>query len=292
MGEKLTLKAPAKINLGLDVLGRRDNGYHDVRMVMQSIGLYDDVTIEKVEEPGICLEINLDFLPTDERNIAYKAAKLLMDEFAISTGVKIKLEKHIPVAAGMAGGSTNAAAVLEGMNTLFSLGLTQKELMERGVKLGADVPYCIMKGTALAEGIGEILSPLPPLPECHILIAKPDISVSTKEVYEELDSKEIPDHPEIDGILEGLKEANLEKIVSAMGNVLERVTVQKYPVIDEIKQMMKKAGAMNAMMSGSGPTVFGIFKDQETAELAQKEIQKTKIAKDICLTNVHNTRRS
>ena len=192
----------------------------------------------------------------------------------------------------MAGGSTNAAAVLEGMNTLFSLGLTQKELMERGVKLGADVPYCIMKGTALAEGIGEILSPLPPLPECHILIAKPDISVSTKEVYEELDSKEIPDHPEIDGILEGLKEANLEKIVSAMGNVLERVTVQKYPVIDEIKQKMKKAGAMNAMMSGSGPTVFGIFKDQETAELARKEIQKTKIAKDICLTNVHNTRRS
>lgn len=292
MGEKLTLKAPAKINLGLDVLGRRDNGYHDVRMVMQSIGLYDDVTIEKVEEPGICLEINLDFLPTDERNIAYKAAKLLMDEFAISTGVKIKLEKHIPVAAGMAGGSTNAAAVLEGMNTLFSLGLTQKELMERGVKLGADVPYCIMKGTALAEGIGEILSPLPPLPECHILIAKPDISVSTKEVYEELDSKEIPEHPEIDGILEGLKEANLEKIVSAMGNVLERVTVQKYPVIDEIKQVMKKAGAMNAMMSGSGPTVFGIFKDRETAELAQQEIQKTKIAKDICLTNVHNTRRS
>ena len=292
MGEKLTLKAPAKINLGLDVLGRRDNGYHDVRMVMQSIGLYDDVTIERVEEPGICLEINLDFLPTDERNIAYKAAKLLMDEFAISTGVKIKLEKHIPVAAGMAGGSTNAAAVLEGMNRLFSLGLTQKELMERGVKLGADVPYCIMKGTALAEGIGEILSPLPPLPECYILIAKPGISVSTKEVYEELDSKEIPEHPEIDGILEGLEEANLEKIVSAMGNVLERVTVQKYPVIDEIKQVMKKAGAMNAMMSGSGPTVFGIFKDQETAELAQQEIQKTKIAKDICLTNVHNTRRS
>ena len=292
MGEKLTLKAPAKINLGLDVLGRRDNGYHDVRMVMQSIGLYDDVTIEKVEEPGICLEINLDFLPTDERNIAYKAAKLLMDEFAISTGVKIKLEKHIPVAAGMAGGSTNAAAVLEGMNRLFSLGLTQKELMERGVKLGADVPYCIMKGTALAEGIGEILSPLPPLPECYILIAKPGISVSTKEVYEELDSKEIPEHPEIDGILEGLEEANLEKIVSAMGNVLERVTVQKYPVIDEIKQVMKKAGAMNAMMSGSGPTVFGIFKDRETAELTQQEIQKTKIAKDICLTNVHNTRRS
>ncbi len=292
MGDTLTLKAPAKINLGLDVLGRRDNGYHDVRMVMQSIGLYDEVTIEKLEEPGIWLEINLDYLPVDEKNIAYKAAKLLMDEFSISQGVKIKLEKNIPVAAGMAGGSTNAAAVLEGMNTLFSLGLTQKELMERGVKLGADVPYCIMKGTALAEGIGEILSPLPPLPECHILIAKPGISVSTKEVYEELDSKEIPEHPEIDGILEGLKEANLEKIVSAMGNVLERVTVQKYPVIDEIKQMMKKAGAMNAMMSGSGPTVFGIFKDQETAELAKQEIQKIKIAKDICLTNVHNTRRS
>lgn len=292
MGDTLTLKAPAKINLGLDVLGRRDNGYHDVRMVMQSIGLYDDVTLEKIEEPGIFLETNLYYLPVDEKNIAYKAAKLLMDEFSISQGVKIKLEKHIPVAAGMAGGSTNAAAVLEGMNTLFSLGLTQKELMERGVKLGADVPYCIMKGTALAEGIGEILSPLPELVQCHILIAKPGISVSTKEVYEELDSKEIPDHPDIDAIIEGLQEANLAKVVGAMGNVLERVTVQKHPVIDEIKQVMKKAGAMNAMMSGSGPTVFGIFEDPQKAELAQREIQKMNIAKDICLTSVHNTRRS
>lgn len=292
MGDTLTLKAPAKINLGLDVLGKRDNGYHEVRMVMQSIGLYDNVSLEKIEEPGIFLETNLYYLPVDEKNIAYKAAKLLRDEFSISQGVKIKLEKHIPVAAGMAGGSTNAAAVLEGMNTLFSLGLTQKELMERGVKLGADVPYCIMKGTALAEGIGEILSPLPSLPECYVLIAKPGISVSTKEVYEELDSKEIPEHPDIDGILEGLASGNLEKIVSAMGNVLERVTVQKYPVINEIKQAMKEAGAMNAMMSGSGPTVFGIFKDLETAEFAQREIQKMKIAKDICLTNVHNTRRS
>ena len=292
MGDTLTLKAPAKINLGLDVLGRRDNGYHDVRMVMQSIGLYDNVTLEKVKEPGIWLKTNLYYLPVNEKNIAYKAAKLLMDEFSIAEGVKITLEKHIPVAAGMAGGSTNAAAVLEGMNQLFALGLSQKELMERGVKLGADVPYCIMKGTALAEGIGEILSPLSGLPECHILIAKPGISVSTKAVYEELDSKEIPDHPDIDGILMGLQEGNLKKIVDSMGNVLERVTIQKYPVIDKIKQAMKDAGAMNAMMSGSGPTVFGIFEDRKMAESARRKIQKRNIAKDICLTNVHNTRRS
>ncbi len=292
MGDTLKLKALAKINLGLDVLGKRDNGYHDVRMVMQTIYLYDNVTLEKTQEPGIQLETNLFYLPVDENNIAYKAAKLLMDEFDIKEGVRITLEKHIPVAAGMAGGSTNAAAVLVGMNRLFSLGLSQNELMERGVKLGADVPYCIMRGTALAEGIGEVLTPLPPLPKCYVLIAKPGISVSTKEVYEALDSEEIPDHPDIDGILEGLENGDLEKVTSSMGNVLERVTIKKYPIIDEIKNAMKEAGAINAMMSGSGPTVFGIFTDQKTAKIAQQKIRKMKIAKDVYLANVHNVRRA
>ena len=164
MNDTVTLKALAKINLGLDVLGRRENGYHDVRMVMQTIYLYDNVTMEKTEEAGIQLECNLFYLPVDETNIAYKAAKLLMDEFDIKEGVRIVLDKHIPVAAGLAGGSANAAAVLVGMNRLFSLGLSGQELMERGVSLGADVPYCVMRGTVLAEGIGEILTPLPPLP--------------------------------------------------------------------------------------------------------------------------------
>ena len=256
--DKLELKALGKINLGLDVLGRRENGYHDVRMVMQTLYLYDNVTLQKKSAPGIEIDSNLFYLPNDEDNIAWKAAKLLIDEFDIKDGVRIHLDKHIPVAAGMAGGSSNAAAVLYGMNQMFRLGLSQKELMERGVKLGADVPYCIMRGTVLAEGIGEKLTPLPPMPKCQILIAKPPISVSTKMVYEKLDSCEIKEHPDIDGILDGLKNQDLEQVAASLGNVLEKVTVEAYPVIAQIKECMMEAGALEAMMSGSGPTVFGI----------------------------------
>lgn len=291
MNNTVTLKALAKINLGLDVLGKRENGYHDVRMVMQTIYLYDNVTMEKTEEAGIQLECNLFYLPVDESNIAYKAAKLLMDEFDIKEGVHIVLDKHIPVAAGLAGGSANAAAVLVGMNRLFSLGLTQEELMERGVSLGADVPYCVMRGTVLAEGIGEVLTPLPPLPKCCVLIAKPGISVSTKTVYEKLDSQEIEEHPDIDGILEGLKQGDLLKVASSMGNVLETVTIGDYPVIEQIKDAMKEAGALNAMMSGSGPTVFGIFDDRSKAKFAQQRIRELQIAKQVYIANVHNVRR-
>ena len=291
MNNTVALKALAKINLGLDVLGRRENGYHDVRMVMQTIYLYDNVTLEKTEETGIQLECNLFYLPVDETNIAYKAAKLLMDEFEIKEGVRIVLDKHIPVAAGLAGGSANAAAVLVGMNRLFSLGLSQEELMKRGVTLGADVPYCVMRGTVLAEGIGEILSPLPPLPKCCILIAKPGISVSTKTVYEKLDSQEITEHPDIDGILEGLDKQDLQKVASSMGNVLETVTIGDYPIIEKIKDVMKENGALNSMMSGSGPTVFGIFDDRNKARQAQQKIRELQIAKQVYVANVHNVRR-
>ena len=291
MGDIITLKALAKINLGLDVLGRRENGYHDVRMVMQTIYLYDNVTMERTDQLGIELTCNLFYLPVDETNIAYKAAKLLMDEFDILGGVRIVLDKHIPVAAGLAGGSANAAAVLVGMNRLFHLGIDQKGLMERGVLLGADVPYCVMRGTVLAEGIGEILSPLPPLPRCYVLVAKPNISVSTKTVYEKLDACEITEHPDIDGILEGLEEADIQKVASSMGNVLEQVTIQDYPVIDDIKKAMMQQGALNAMMSGSGPTVFGIFEDRKAAKEAQSAIRKMNIAKQVYLANVHNIRR-
>jgi len=291
MVDSLKLKALAKINLGLDVLGRRENGYHDVRMVMQTIYLYDNVTIQKIEKPEIQLQTNLSFLPVDENNIAYKAAKLLIEEFQIKEGVRITLEKHIPVAAGLAGGSSNAAAVLVGMNRLFELGLSEQELMERGVKLGADVPYCIMRGTALAEGIGEKLSTLPPIPKCYVLIAKPAISVSTKTVYEKLDSHEIEDHPDIDGIIEGLKNADLERVASTMGNVLERVTIEDHPIIEDIKNTMKEAGALNAMMSGSGPTVFGIFNDRKLGKQAQKLIRKKRLTRQVYLVNVHNNRR-
>lgn len=289
--KQMELKALAKINLGLDVLGRRENGYHDVRMIMQSIYLYDEVKIERTEEPGIELKSNLYFLPTGDGNIAYKAAKMLMDEFQIKEGVRITLNKHIPVAAGMAGGSTNAAAVLFGMNKMFELKLTQKELMERGVKLGADVPYCIMRGTVLAEGIGEELTTLAPMPKCFVLIAKPPISVSTKVVYEALDAKEIVEHPDIDGLMEGLEHRDLKKIAASMGNVLEDVTIPMHPVIEEIKQEMKRSGALNAMMSGSGPTVFGLFETKSAARKAQERIRKKALAKQVYVTNVHGAGR-
>ena len=289
--DRLELKALGKINLGLDVLGRRENGYHDVRMVMQTVYLYDRIIMKKSKTPGIRLETNLYYLPVNENNLAYQAAQMLMDEFHMEEGVSIQLDKHIPVAAGMAGGSSNAAAVLFGMNRMFSLGLSQKELMERGVKLGADVPYCIMRGTVLAEGIGEILTPLSPMPKCYVLIAKPAISVSTKMVYENLDSHEIEDHPDIDGILAGLKAGDLKKVAGSMGNVLERVTVDAYPVIDQIKKMMIKEGALNAMMSGSGPTVFGIFEEKATARKAADAIRDARLTKQVYVTNIHNARR-
>ena len=286
--DKMELKALGKINLGLDVLGKRPDGYHDVRMVMQTIYLYDQITITKRKESGIGLSTNLFYLPVNENNLAYRAAKLLMDEFEIRSGVDIFLEKHIPVAAG---GSSNAAAVLYGINRMFDLGLSMEELMKRGVSLGADVPYCIMRGTVLAEGIGEILTPLPPMPRCQIVVAKPPVSVSTKMVYEKIDSRRIVEHPDIDGIIEGLKEGDVTKIASRMGNVLEQVTVEEYPVIDKIKKLMNEGGAKGAMMSGSGPTVFGIFTEKSLAKKAALKIREAGLAKQVYVTNVHNARR-
>lgn len=289
--DKLELKALGKINLGLDILGRRENGYHDVRMVMQTVYLYDRVILQKKQEPGIEIKTNLNFLPVNENNIAYKAAKLLIEEFDIRGGIRITLDKHIPVAAGMAGGSSNAAAVLFGMNRIFSLGLSEEELKERGVTLGADVPYCIMRGTVLAEGIGEILTPLAPMPRCHILIAKPPVSASTKVVYEKIDAKEILEHPDIDGIIAGLGAGDIKKVAGSMGNVLEQVMLEECPVLSEIKDTMKEAGALNAMMSGSGPTVFGIFEEKRLARKAAAKIRERKLAKQVYVTNVHNAGR-
>ena len=289
--DEITLKALAKINLGLDVVRRREDGYHEVRMIMQTIHLYDLLEIQKIREPEIQIVSNLSFLPVNENNLVYKAARLLQEEFALTDGISVKLTKRIPVAAGMAGGSTDAAAMLYAMNQLYDLGLSRRELMKRGVQIGADVPYCLMRGTALAEGIGEKLTPLPPMPKCQILIAKPPISVSTKMVYEKLDSCEIKEHPDIDGILDGLKNQDLEQVAASLGNVLEKVTVEAYPVIAQIKECMMEAGALGAMMSGSGPTVFGIFRDRRTAKEAFTKVKTQNLAKQIYLANVHNVRR-
>ncbi|MCI6018001.1 MAG: 4-(cytidine 5'-diphospho)-2-C-methyl-D-erythritol kinase [Clostridiales bacterium] len=286
--DQIQLKAMAKINLGLDVIGKREDGYHELRMVMQMINLYDKISITVSREPGIRLTTNLPFLPVNENNIVCKAAKLIIDEFHLDKGVDIILEKHIPVAAGMAGGSSDGACVLYGMNKLFGLGLSKKELMTRGVRLGADVPYCILRTTALSEGIGEILTTLPPMPKCHILVAKPGISVSTKAVFGKLNVNDIRHHPDIDGIVSAIRENNLYQIAKKMENTLESVTIRDYPVIDTIKQTMAANGALGALMSGSGPTVFGLYDDEKKAKDAYCVLKQGNLAKQVFLTRPVN----
>lgn len=286
--DNISLKALAKINLGLDVVRRRDDGYHEVRMIMQTINLFDRLEIKKIKESAIKIHTNLFFLPVNENNLVYKAAKLLIDEFGIQEGVSVGLTKKIPVAAGMAGGSTDAAAMLFGMNRLFGLGLSKKQLMERGVKIGADVPYCIMRGTTLAEGIGDKLSPLPAMVKCPVLIAKPQISVSTKFVYQNLKLDDKTVHPDIDRLIEDIRNKDLKAVSDHMGNVLESVTIPNYPVISQIKEQMMDSGAVGSMMSGSGPTVFGLFDDSRTAQLAFGKIKRSGLAKQVYLTSIYN----
>lgn len=284
----MKLRAYAKINLGLDVLRRREDGYHDVKMIMQTIQMYDMLEMEKSEQPGIHLTTNLSYIPVNENNLVYKAVKLLMDQYRIEEGITISLNKFIPVAAGMAGGSSDAAAALVGVNRMFQLGLTRQHLMELGVKIGADVPYCVMRGTALAEGIGEKLTALPPMPQCYVLIGKPGISVSTKFVYTNLNLGPDTHHPDIDGMIQALQDGDLYGITDRMENVLESVTIPAYPVIETIKDHMKAHGAVNAMMSGSGPTVFGIFDDKEKAEYACEKLRESMLTKQTFLTTVFN----
>ena len=285
------LRAYGKINLSLDVTGKREDGYHEVRMIMQTVNLYDQIIMKKINDPKIYLKTNLHYLPVNEKNLVYKAAKLIKDEFNIEQGLDVKIDKRIPVAAGMAGGSSDAAAALIGMNKLFDLGLSKKDLMKRGIKLGADVPYCIMRGTALSEGIGEILTPLPPVPECFILIAKPGISVSTKFVYGNLNLSELKQHPDIDGMIDDIGKGDIYGIGDKLNNVLETVTIKKYPVIDTIKQEMIKSGALGAIMSGSGPTVFGLFDCKKQARNAFYHLKSLDIAKQVFLTDFFNKKR-
>lgn len=271
--ELMQLRAMAKINLGLDVVRRREDGYHEVRMVMQTIRMFDRVTIYRIPEREIRISSNLHFLPVNENNIAYKAARLMMEKHPIPGGVSISLQKRIPVAAGMAGGSADAAAVLYGMNRIFHMDYSLEELKAFGLKLGADVPYCLMRGTALAEGIGEKLTRLPSCPGCYVVVAKPGISVSTKFVYENLHLDEHTVHPDIDGLTKAIRAQNLKQMVPYMGNLLETVTIPAYPVIGEIKRRMLESGAMVSLMSGSGPTVFGLFDSYEMAQRAKQSLQ-------------------
>ena len=274
MKNEVEIQAYAKINLGLDVVGKLDNGYHLLRSVMQQIDLHDTVTLKKQEpEKGITFTSNSGEIPLDDTNLAYKAVKLIMAQAGLHTGVEIHLEKRIPVAAGMAGGSTDGAAVLIGMNELFRLGYDMEELKAMGVKLGADVPFCIQGGTALAEGIGEKLTVISSTPSMFFVIAKPPIFVSTKYVYENLKLGEL-EHPDTDGILASLEQKDVVAMTKRLGNVLESVTVKKYPIIDTLKNSMKEAGAIGALMSGSGPTVFGVFSSLEDSEKAEKVLKE------------------
>ena len=286
--ERVSRKAYAKINIGLDVLRRREDGYHELKMIMQTVDICDDLLFERTAQPGIVIRTDHEELPVDGNNLIYKAADLLFQEKGITEGVKITLTKRIPIAAGMAGGSSDAAAAMHGLNELFRMGYSIRELQEFGVKLGADIPYCLVGGTMLSEGIGEILTPLPTPPECFLVVAKPDINVSTGFVYGNLHAESLTYHPDIDGMVEALRAGNLSGITDRLGNVLETVTIKEYPVIEEIKELLRKMGAENALMSGSGPSVFGIFKKKETAESAARAVEERQLAKQIFVTTFYN----
>lgn len=286
--EQIRQKAYAKINLGLDVIRKREDGYHEVKMIMQTIDLCDDLILEKCPQKGIFLQIDDEELPCDHQNLVYRAAELMMQEKQIEEGVKITLTKRIPIAAGMAGGSSDAAATLRGMNELFELGYQTKELQELGLKLGADIPYCIVGGTMLSEGIGELLTVLPAPPQCVLVIAKPEAGVSTKYVYEHLHVDTLQSHPDIDGMIEAVQKGSLQGVTERMANVLETVTVSAYPVIAQIKALLQENGAENALMSGSGPTVFGVFTERETAQRAAELLQTQGLAKQVFVTGFKN----
>lgn len=273
MGNILIKKTPAKINLTLDVTGKLENGYHTLSMIMQSIDVCDELSFEKTADETILFSMNKelpDKIPA-EKNLVYKAAKLMKDTFKIDGGFKIHLTKNIPAAAGLAGGSSDCAATLIGINELCGLGLDIEKLCEIGVKLGADVPFCIRKGTMLAEGIGEILTPLTPLTGIPVLLIKPNISISTPYVYKHLKLNELDYHPDNKAVISYIKDNNIKKIAASLSNVLETVTIPENPIIAELKRYLTESGAMGSLMSGSGPTTFGIFENMETAKKAYEK---------------------
>lgn len=283
--DKLALKAYGKINLGLDVLRKRPDGYHDLKMIMQMVDVYDDIVITKTDRKDeIVVATDKFVLENEKGNLAYMAVKLLFDEFDIHQGIEIKINKRIPIAGGMAGGSSDCATTLMGINKMFDLRLSKEDLMKRGVKLGADVPYCVLGKTAIAEGIGEILTPLPTPPSCYVIIAKPPVSVSTAFVYGNIRPDEITKRPDIDGMAEAIKNGDLYKMSSLLYNVMEDVTVPEYPIIADIKKMMIENGALNSIMSGSGPTVFGIYDNLEKAENTMKLLKKSNLTEQLYLT--------
>jgi 4-diphosphocytidyl-2-C-methyl-D-erythritol kinase len=275
--KQVVVPAYAKINLTLDVLGKRDDGYHDLSMVMQSVSLADTVTIRQTDEAGLRLTTNLGFLPGADQNIAGVAARAFAKEAGFPLdGIEIDLQKKIPVCAGTAGGSSDGAAVLRGLNQMFAAGRSLDELARIGEQVGSDVPYCVLGCTALAEGRGERLTRLPALPECTIVLCKPDFSVSTPELFRRIDEVKLRFHPDTAGMLAALDAGDLPEIARRMFNVFEEVLPQpRRAVIEEIKQTMLSSGALGACMSGTGPTVFGIFDDADAASAVHNELKES-----------------
>ncbi|MGL5243551.1 MAG: 4-(cytidine 5'-diphospho)-2-C-methyl-D-erythritol kinase [Sarcina sp.] len=281
-------KAYAKINIALDVVGKREDGYHLLRMIMQTIDLYDVIEIKENNKNSINLSCNKYYIPVDERNLAYKAAKIFKDEFKINKGVNINIEKNIPVAAGLAGGSTDAAAVLVLMNDLFKVNASIEKLKKLGLKIGADVPYCIEGGTALCEGIGEKLTKLKEFDNKILVVVKPNFGVSTKDIYTSLDIKKIYKHVDVEGLIEKMKIQDVNWVAKNMKNVLENVTLKKHTILKNIKEDMNKIGAINSMMSGSGPTIFAFFEDMSKAQKCYEGIKQKYKYSDVFITRTIN----
>ena len=288
---EIRLKARAKINISLDVIGRRDNGYHDVKMIMQTINLYDKLMLRKQKENQITIHTNLHYLPTDDRNLVHKIIDYMKVAYDIQEGVYVDLFKMIPVAAGMAGGSSDAAQAIIGMNQLFQLDLSLDTMLKIGERFGADIPYCIIQGTALATGLGEKLEILDPFPKVYVLIAKPRFSVSTPAVYERYDANHSTEHPDTEMLLKHIQAQNIKGICDNLGNVLESVTIEMHPEIAQIKADMLALGADGSLMSGSGPTVYGLFIDKKKAEQAKKKLRKEKNLQFVYLTTIYNRKR-
>ena len=281
---EITKKAYAKINLGLDVLGKRDDGYHLVKMIMQNVDIYDTLTFRKTDNGLITLKTGDDTIPSDDSNLICKVARQLQEKYEVKDGAEIELVKRIPVAAGMAGGSTDGAAAYKALNELWNLGLSDEEMCKLAVKLGADIPYCIVGGTALSEGIGEVLTPIESKAEYHLVIAKPDIMVSTGWVYTELDSTEITRHPDIDAVKAAIEEGDVKRMCGEIHNVLEPVTTAKYEVINDIEKILEDNGAERAFMTGSGPTVFAVFDNENKAKKGFEAVEKSGLVKQLFLT--------
>lgn len=286
--ERIKLFAKAKINLALDVVERLDSGYHNLEMIMQTIGLSDTIEIKKTFTNDIKLKTNVYWLPTDYTNLVYKAAKYLKDEYNIKYGIHIELNKKIPSCAGLGGGSADCAATLIGIRNLFGLKISNNKLLDISKNFGADVPFCLKRGTCLAEGIGEKLTPLNNMPNCYILVVKPNVNISTSVIFENLNLSKIKERPDIEKIIYYIDKNDIEGVSKNLCNVLESVSIEKYPIIKQIKENMLENGALGSLMSGSGSAVFGIFKNKKQVAIAKNNIERTLNIKEVFTTKPFN----